>query len=60
MGPAKLNRLLHRPIDLQRPVVDGSLLYQSVCSCGRRAEVGSRKCTQQDQKAHRREMRTAA
>lgn len=46
----------HREIDLQRPVVEGRVLYQSMCSCGRRAEAGSKKHTQMDQKFHRWEM----
>lgn len=46
----------HRPIDLQRPVVDGRMMYQAVCWCGRKAVVGSRSRTQWDQKHHRWQM----
>jgi hypothetical protein len=46
----------HRPIDLQRPVVDGHMMYQAVCWCGRKAAVGSRSQTQSDQKDHRWQM----
>jgi hypothetical protein len=52
---ASLVKTQHRPIDLQRPMVDGRRLYQSVCWCGRKATVGSRMVTQMDQKAHRRD-----
>lgn len=45
----------HRPIDLQRVVVEGKTLYQSLCWCGRKAAVGPRWLTQKDQKDHRRE-----
>ena len=55
MSPQALLKQRHRPIDLQRPVVDGRQVYQEMCACGRKAVAGSRKATQQDQKAHRRE-----
>lgn len=55
-----ITKAQHRPIDLQRPVIEGKRLYQSVCWCGRKAAVGSRRDTQKDQKAHRREILRAA
>jgi hypothetical protein len=54
MIPKAQIRKQHRPIDLQRLVIDGRLVYQSLCACGHRAEPGSRMSTQQDQKSHRR------
>jgi len=46
----------HRPIDLQRPVIDGKKMYQAVCWCGRKAAAGSRRATQTDQRAHRQQI----
>jgi len=45
----------HVAILLDRPVVDGKLKYQVLCSCRRRTEIGTRKQVQQEQKQHRRE-----
>jgi hypothetical protein len=56
MIPKAQIRKQHRPIDLQRLVIDSRLVYQSLCACGRKAEPGSRQSTQVDQKAHRREL----
>lgn len=54
----KVLRAQHRPIDLARVEVDGRLMYQAVCWCGRKALVGSRMATQKDQRAHRQQMLT--
>lgn len=56
MIPRSLIRKQHREIDLQRPMVDGQLRYQSLCHCGRKAVIGSRAQTQSDQKTHRRNL----
>lgn len=52
MSPIKRQ---HRPIDLQRPTINGKMLYQAMCACGRKAVIGTRVVTEKDQKNHRRE-----
>lgn len=42
----------HREIDLQRHMVDGQLLYRSLCQCGFLSRPGSRAQAQQEMKAH--------
>ena len=59
MSPTRLLKQQHRQIDLQRPMVNGKQLYQSVCACGNKATPGPRAATQMNQKAHRREMLAA-
>lgn len=50
----------HLAINLDRPMVDGSLRYQVLCACHRKTEIGSRRDVQKEQKQHRKEERRKA